>query len=934
MLSLPDNSRQLYYFTDSCLFFHQEQSRLKNSELEIYTMNDLIMMKINGMEVHFQKGKTILEVCKDAGISIPTLCYDQRLKPHGGCRLCLVEIKGRPVPLTSCTTPGEAGMEVTTESPKLTRLRKTVLELLLSNHPNDCMICEASGDCSLQEMAYLYEASLDRFAGEKWNLPLREDNPFITFEPNKCIVCGRCTRICNEVVMAGTIDLANRGFGAIPETAFGKPRSLENCEFCGQCVSTCPTGALTDKKGRGKGRKSDVRKVKTTCTYCGTGCNFFLNVRNDRVVRVTSDYDAPVNKGNLCIKGRYGYDFIHSEARLKTPLIREKEGFREASWEEALTLVASKFNAIIKEHGPDKVGGFSSSRCSNEENYLLAKWVRCAVGSNNVDNCARVCHAPTVAGLAQSFGAGAATNSLEQMSDIDTIFVIGSNTTEAHPIVSLYLKEAISKGAKVVVADPRKIWLANRADVWLNLKPGSNIALINGIIRVIIENGWENRKFIESRTEGFAEIKAKVEEYDLARVEKLTGVSGDKIIEAARLYSQAEKSMIVYGLGITEHLTGTENSMATANLALVCGQIGRPSTGIMALRGQNNVQGASDLGPLPATLPGYQSVTDPKCREKFGKAWGVAIKEKPGLKSVEMLDQCEKGNFKALYILGEDPAHTDPDLNHIRKALDKVEFLVVQDIFPTETTQYADVILPGASFAEKDGTFTNGERRVQRIRKAVEPLAGLADWEVICKVSTLMGYPMTYTHPSQIMDEIATLVPAYGGISYKRIEDKGIQWPCPTKDHPGTATLYTELFARPGGLAQFIVLDHVGSGEVPDAAYPLVLITGRVREHYNNGSQTRHSVGINDIVPEELIEINPEDARSLGIKNLDWVKVSSRRGELNVRAKVTNRSQTGNVFMSFHHQSTLTNILTSEHRCRISGTPEYKSCAVRIEQLP
>ena len=353
-------------------------------------MNELIMMKINGMDVHFQKGKTILEVCKDAGIYIPTLCYDERLKPHGGCRLCLVEIKGRPVPLTSCTTPGEAGMEVTTESPKLTRLRKTVLELLLSNHPNDCMCCEASGDCSLQEMAYLYGASLDRFQGEKWSLPIREDNPFITFEPNKCIVCGRCTRICNEVVMAGTIDLVNRGFNAIPETAFAKPRTLENCEFCGQCVSTCPTGALTDKKGRGKGRIGDVKKVKTTCSYCGTGCNFFLNVKNDKVVRVTSDFEAPVNKGNLCIKGRYGYDFIHSKERLTTPLIREGESYREASWDEALTLVANKFNALIKEHGADKVGGFSSSRCSNEENYLLSKWVRCAVGSNNVDNCARV----------------------------------------------------------------------------------------------------------------------------------------------------------------------------------------------------------------------------------------------------------------------------------------------------------------------------------------------------------------------------------------------------------------------------------------------------------------------------------------------------------------------------------------------------------------
>ncbi len=891
----------------------------------------MLKLTINNTGTTVPQGTTILEAARQLDIPIPTLCDDPRLSPYGSCRLCIVEVDGMAKPVPSCTTPVTEGMVVTTESPRLSRLRKTVIDLLLSNHPDDCMCCEAAGDCNLQQLAYTYQADGNRYEGERWNHPVEDDNPFIAYDPNKCIVCGRCTRICNEVVMAGTIEMTGRGFKAKPDTAFMQPRTLKNCEFCGQCVSTCPTGALTDKKSRGLGRTRDVRKIKTTCTYCGTGCNFFLNVAGDRVVRVTSDFDAPVNKGNLCVKGRYGYDFIHHKDRITSPLIRQGDTFREASWDEALELVAKRFKEIIAKYGEDKVGGFSSSRCTNEENFLLAKWVRCAVGSNNVDNCARVCHAPTVAGLATSLGAGAATNSLEQMTDIDTIFIIGSNTTEAHPIVSLYLKQALQKGAKVVVADPRRIWFAERSDVWLNLKPGSNIALLNGIIRVILENGWENKQFIETRTEGFAELKAKVEEYDLDRVEQLTGVAGDKIVEAARLYSQAEKSMIVYGLGITEHLTGTENAMAIANLALVCGQIGRPSTGIMALRGQNNVQGASDLGPLPTHLPGYQPLHDPACREKFEKTWSVAIKERAGLKSVEMLDECAKGNFKALYILGEDPAHTDPDIHHVRKALENIEFLVVQDIFPTETSKYADVILPGASFAEKDGTFTNGERRVQRIRKAVEPVAGLADWEVTCRISTLMGYPMTYSHPSEIMDEIAALVPSYGGIAYPRIEEKGIQWPCPTKDHPGTQTLYTEQFPRPSGLAQFMVLDHIGSGEVPDDEYPLVLITGRRREHYNNGSQTRHAVGINDLVPEELVEISIEDASSLGIEDRSWVKVSSRRGELKVRARVTERSQKGNVFMSFHHQDTLTNILTSAHRCRISGTPEYKSCAVLIE---
>jgi predicted molibdopterin-dependent oxidoreductase YjgC len=456
--------------------------------------------------------------------------------------------------------------------------------------------------------------------------------------------------------------------------------------------------------------------------------------------------------------------------------------------------------------------------------------------------------------------------------------------------------------------------------------------MINGLIHVILQNGWENRDFIARRTEGFDELREKVREYDLERVERLTGVSQERIIEAARLYSHADKAMIVYGLGVTEHRTGTENAMAIANLALVCGHLGRPSTGIMALRGQNNVQGASDLGPLPATLPGYQPVSDERVRKKFGKAWNVEISPRPGLKSVEMLDECKRGNFKGIFILGEDPAQTDPDLHHVREALKATEFLVVQDIFHTETTSFADVILPGASFAEKDGTFTNGERRVQRVRKAIEPLAGLAEWQVISRLSTLMGYPMNYIHPSEIMDEIAGLVPIYGGISYERIEKKGIQWPCPTKDHPGTETLYSDIFSRPGGLARFVALDHKGSGEVPDEQYPFVLITGRIREHYNNGSMTRRCAGIAEVVPEELLEISPEDAKALNIQSGDRVSVASRRGGITVKAKVTRRSQPGNVFLTFHHRDVLTNILTSGFRDPITGTPEYKSCAVRIDR--
>lgn len=538
-----------------------------------------------------------------------------------------------------------------------------------------------------------------------------------------------------------------------------------------------------------------------------------------------------------------------------------------------------------------------------------------------------------MAGLATSVGAGAASNSFDQIIGADTLFIFGSNTTEGHPIISLHVNKAIRNGARLIIGDPRRIELVKHAEVWLNLRPGTNIALINGLLHIILKEGWENREFISNRTEGFEKVRASVKSYTPARVEKITGVSRDRLHQAARLYAMADKAMILYGLGVTEHATGTENAMAIANLCLACGQIGRPSTGIMALRGQNNVQGASDMGPAPNVLAGYQQVGNPDVRAKFEQAWNASIPADPGLKSLEMLDASRKGAFKGLYILGEDPAHTDANLNEVWEALSQLEFLVVHDIFPTETTRFAHVILPGASFAEKDGTFTNGERRVQRIRKAIEPLSGKADWQVICEIASRMGNPMHYEHPSQIMDEIASLTPIYGGISYSRLEKEGLQWPCPAKDHPGTATLYTELFSRPGGLAQFMPLDHTGSGEDLDPEYPLALITGRRREHYNSGSMTRRIAGIMHFFPEELLEINAGDASDLNVRDGEMVRVASRRGSIEVKAKITDRSQKGIVFLAFHHRNALTNKLTSGVRDPITGTPEYKFSAVRIEKI-
>jgi len=537
-----------------------------------------------------------------------------------------------------------------------------------------------------------------------------------------------------------------------------------------------------------------------------------------------------------------------------------------------------------------------------------------------------------VAGLATSLGAGAASNSFNQISGADVLFVYGSNTTEGHPIVSLHVNKALRKGARMIVGDPRKIELVSKADVWLNLKPGTNVTLLNGLVHVILKEGWHNKEFIESRTEGLDELKEAVKNYTPEHVEKVTGVSSDRLVAAARLYAKAKRAMILYGLGITEHKNGTENAIAIANLALSCGHIGKPSTGIMALRGQNNVQGATDMGPMPATFPGYQPVTNDQVREKFEKAWGLKLSPTVGLKSCEMLDKAAHGGFKGLFILGEDQAHTDADVYHVRKALQSLEFLVVQDIFHTETTQFAHVILPGASFAEKDGTFTNGERRIQRVRKAIEPLSGMAEWQVLCDLSTRMGYPMKYRHPSEIMDEIASLTPIYGGVSYERLENGGLQWPCPAKDHPGTTTLYQEIFSRPGGKARFVPLEQKSPGEVADAEYPLILITGRRRPHYNNGSMTRRAAGIAELFPEELLEINPDDAARLNIADGEMVDISSRRGTIRVKTLLTDRSQSGVVFLAFHHQNALTNILTSSHKDPVTGTPEYKVSAVKVEK--
>ncbi len=913
-----------------------------------------IRLTIDGREVTVPAGATILDAACKAGSYVPSLCHHPDLKPIGSCKLCIVSVEGFDRYPTSCNTLAEEGMVVKTRTEELQEMRRHTLEMLLAltNHPTSCLFCDRKDDCTdlrecmrkfpvtvgckfcprdgsceLQKAVQFVGLEKVRYQLQFRNMPVLRE-PFFDRNYNLCIMCSRCVRVCEEVRGEGVLK-SNPDFHRMHWIG---PSSLvdSDCKFCGACVDVCPTGALSVRSD--KWARPD-NTVSTVCPYCGVGCRLVLGVEDDRIVSVYPDREGPVNSGQLCVKGRFGLDeIVHHPDRITTPQIRRNGRLLEATWEEALDLVARRFSEIRERYGPDSLGALSSSRCTNEENYLVQKLARAVFGTNNVDNCARVCHAPSVTGLAACFGSGAATNSFDQIEDADVLFIIGSNTTEAHPIVGLKVIKAANQGTKIIVADPRKIELVDRAKVWLNLRPGTNIALLNGMMNVILREGLEDREFISSRTEGFEELRKVVMEYPPETAAEITGVPEGDIVEAARLYAGAEKAMIIYSLGMTEHVTGTANVMSLGNLAMLTGNVGRRSTGIMPLRGQNNVQGACDMGALPNAYVGYQPVIDPDIRSKFEEAWKVRLPANPGLTSTEMLEQlaCGRG-IRGLYILGEDPAQTDPDTNRVRSSLEALDFLVVQEIFPTETTRYADVILPAASFAECDGTFTNGERRIQRVNRAISPISGHANWETISLIAQKMGYPMDYSHPSEIMDEIASLAPIFAGVSFPRLGARGLQWPCICDDHPGTETMHVGCFSR--GLGKFNAVEHRPPAEETDPDYPLILTTGRRREHYNCGSMTRRSKGIMWIWPEEAIEISPQDADDLGVSDGETVLVKSRRGEVRPKVRVTDKSSRGVAFMSFHYQDVLTNLLTNPALDPQAKTPEYKACAIRIEKI-
>ena len=914
---------------------------------------DEIKLTINEREVKAKKGMTVLEAAEAAGIYIPTLCHHPDLEPYGGCRLCVVEIEKVRGFQPACTYPAGDGMIVHTETEAVNNIRRTSLELLMTTHPSECLICDRRTEkngCTPYEICLRNVAVTDRcilcpanehcelqkvvdYLGIKEiRLPRTEEkfaadtsHPFFDLDRTRCILCARCVRTCNEVTGCGTLDLAYRGYSTKVVTFADMPLLESLCSSCGECVAHCPVGALIPKETH-----QPTHEVKTTCPYCGVGCQMNLGIKDEQVIRISGDRDNEVNRGRLCVKGRFGVvEFVRHPERLTNPMMRRNGKLSQITWDEALDEVAAKFSR----YQPDEIAVMSSAKCTNEENYVMQKLARAVLGTQNVDHCARLCHSPSVAGLAQSFGSGAMTNSISDIVEAGCILAIGTNTTETHPVIGWEVRKAARKGAKLIVANPREIELVRDADLWLQHRPGTDVALIMGMCRVIVDEELFDSAFITERCENFDAFKESLKDFDLDFVEKITGVSREQIVEAARMYATNGPTALLYAMGITQHSHGTDNVIATANLAMLTGNVGKPGSGVNPLRGQNNVQGACDMGALPNVYPGYQAVTNPAVKEKFETAWDCSLPAQPGLTITEIIDGAYNGQIKAIYIMGENPVLSEPEAKHAEEALQKLEFLVVQDIFLSETAKLADIVLPGVSFAEKDGTFTNTERRVQRVRKAMEPVGDAKpDWWITCQIAQRMGKGkgFDFARPSQIMDEIARLTPSYGGISYRRLEKGGLQWPCPTKDHAGTPILHTEQFTR--GKGQFIPLKFKPSMELPDDDYPLMLTTGRSLLHFHTGTMTRKVKGLNILRSEELVEINPRDASALGIADGERVRVVSRRGAVVAKVRVTDASPVGVVFMTFHFAESPTNQLTNPALDPVAKIPEYKVCAVRIEK--
>ncbi len=902
----------------------------------------LVTLEIDGIEVSVPEGTSLMRAAADAGVQVPKLCATDSLEPFGSCRLCLVEIEGRRGYPASCTTLADNGMKVHTQTPKLADIRRGVMELYISDHPLDCLTCSANGNCELQDMAGVVGLREVRYGYDGENhLKDKKDlsNPYFAYDPSKCIVCNRCVRACEETQGTFALTIDSRGFDSRVSPGQMEAFFDSECVSCGACVQACPTATLMEKSIINHGQAD--HSVITTCAYCGVGCSFRAEMKGDQVVNMVPNKDGHANHGHSCVKGRFAWGYASHPDRITKPMIRDKisDPWREVGWEEAIDFAAGRFKKIQAEYGKGAIGGIVSSRCTNEEDYLVQKLVRAAFGNNNVDTCARVCHSPTGYGLKQTLGESAGTQTFDSVMQADVIMVIGANPTDGHPVFGSQMKRRLREGAKLIVVDPRAIDLVKsphvKADYHLKLRPGTNVAIANALAHVIVTEGLVDEAFVAERCEAqpFIDWKNFVAEQRNSpeALEAATGVPAQEIREAARLYANAENGAIYYGLGVTEHSQGSTMVMAIANLAMATGNIGRLGVGVNPLRGQNNVQGSCDMGSFPHELPGYRHVSDDAARGLFEHEWGVTLEKEPGLRIPNMFEAALDGSYKGLYCQGEDIVQSDPNTQHVIAAMEAMDCVVVQDLFLNETAKYAHVFLPGASFLEKDGTFTNAERRISRVRKVKEPLGGYGDWEATMMLSKAMGYPMHYNHPSEIMDEIARLTPTFHGVSFDKIDRLGsIQWPCNDEAPEGTPIMHTEHFVR--GKGKFFVTQYVATDEKVTQKFPLILTTGRILTHYNVGAQTRRTSNT-AWHPEDILEIHPHDAEERGIQDGDWVGIQSRAGDTVLHARVSTRMQPGVVYTTFHHPFSGANVITTDNSDWATNCPEYKVTAVQVVKV-
>jgi len=903
-----------------------------------------VTLTIDGVSVTVPAGTSLMRAAIDAGVQIPKLCATDSLEPFGSCRLCLVEIEGRRGYPASCTTPAEAGMKVRTQTSKLQELRKGVMELYISDHPLDCLTCSSNGNCELQSTAGVVGLRAVRYGYEgKNHLKLQKDesNPYFTYDASKCIVCNRCVRACEETQGTFALTISGRGFTSRVSPGMSEPFLNSECVSCGACVQACPTATLQEKSVIELGQAE--HSAITTCAYCGVGCGFKAEMKGNQVVRMVPWKDGKANEGHACVKGRFAWGYATHKDRITKPMIRAKitDPWTEVSWDEAIAHAASELKRIQAKHGRGAVGGITSSRCTNEEVYLVQKLIRAGFGNNNVDTCARVCHSPTGYGLGQTFGTSAGTQTFKSVEQSDIVMVIGANPSEGHPVFASRMKKRIRAGAKLIVVDPRETNIVNsphiKADYHLKLRPGTNVAVVNALAHVIVTEGLVDEAFVNERcdTRSFAQWRQFVSQPENSpeAMEAISGVPAAAVRGAARLYaSQGKNAAIYYGLGVTEHAQGSTMVIGIANLAMATGNVGREGVGVNPLRGQNNVQGSCDMGSFPHELPGYRHISDTTVRSQFDAAWGVTLDPEPGLRIPNMFEAALEGSFKGLYCVGEDIVQSDPNTQHVAAALSSMECIVVQDIFLNETAKYAHVFLPGSSFLEKDGTFTNAERRISRVTQVMPPLSGVGDWEATMRLSHALGYPMTYVHPREIMAEIAALTPTFAGVTYEKIEQYGsVQWPCNENTAPtGTSTMHIGKFVR--GKGRFMITAYQPTPEKVNSRFPLILTTGRVLTQYNVGAQTRRTANT-AWHPEDRLEIHPHDAEERGIQDGDWCGIASRAGETALRARVTEHVQPGVVYTTFHFPESGANVITTNSSDWATNCPEYKVTAVQVTKV-